>query len=127
MAPLAVAGILGGAGLLKGIGPDKWKEDRQRWLASQTQRYSPWTGLKAGPVDEADPFGSTLQGGMSGFSMGQNMQAAARADKLMDAQTNYLNRAPGGYIGMEPMATQQAFELEQAQLPRYARKNPWSF
>lgn len=98
MLPYVMAGLTAA----KMVG-DNWKEDRSRWLASQTQRYSPWTGLKAGAVDEADPIGTAMQGGTSALAMNQNMEAAAKAGELQDAQIKYLNRgAPGtGYIGME--------------------------
>lgn len=75
MDPLTLSLILGGVGALKGVGPDQWKEDRERWSAAQTQRFSPWTGLRAGAINEADPLGNALQGGVQGFSMGQNIQA----------------------------------------------------
>ena len=58
---------------------DKPKEDRQRKLAAETQRYSPWTGLEAGSIQEADPFGTALQFGMTGASMGAGMQKDAMA------------------------------------------------
>lgn len=63
---------MGAAGLLKGQLIDKPRERRDRTLAAETQRYSPWTGLRANPVREADPFGSMLQGGMAGLQMGMD-------------------------------------------------------
>lgn len=93
--------IMAGAGLLKAIGPDKWKEDRQRALAANTQRYSPWTGLRANPIEEADALGSTMQGGVQGLAMGQNMENAEAQRKLYDAQTGYFNRRRRAGIGME--------------------------
>lgn len=108
MDPMNIELIMGGAGLglVKGATLDRAKEDRQRWLASQTQRYSPWTGLRANPVEEADPFGSAMQGGVQGYAMGQNMENANASKKLADAQTKYLeamNKAgsPGDAIAME--------------------------
>lgn len=108
MDPITMSMILGGTGLLKGIGPDKWKEDRQRNLAANTQRYSPWTHLQANPIEEADPFNSTLQGAASGYAQGQNFQGAAAQKGLTEAQMNYYNSmASGGGgnkgIGMELM------------------------
>jgi len=93
--------ILAGLGLAKSVTTDKWKEDRQRELAANTQRYSPWTGLRANPIEEADPFGSTMQGGVQGIAMGQNMDNAAAQNKLMEAQTGYYNRKYRSPIGME--------------------------
>jgi hypothetical protein len=36
---------------------DMGKESRQRQLAASTQRYSPWTGLKANDIEQANPIG----------------------------------------------------------------------
>ncbi len=90
IAPLAVAGILGGLGLLKGMTVDKAKEDRQRKLAAETARYSPWTQMQPGDVQEADPFGSTMQGGMSGWAFGQGMENHDSAKKFQDAMSTKL-------------------------------------
>lgn len=91
MDPLTLSLIMGGTGLLKSEIVDRPKEDRQRWLASQTQRYSPWTGLKAGEIQEADPFGSAMQGGVQGYAQGQNFKNADAGMKLQEAQASYLN------------------------------------
>ena len=82
MDPMTLALILGGTGVVKGLTVDKWKEDRQRELAASTQRYSPWTGLQAGAIEEADPLGQGIQGGLQGAAFGQNMQNAAAAKGL---------------------------------------------
>jgi hypothetical protein len=80
MDPLTMGLIMGGIGLGKSILIDKPKEERQRKLAAETQRYSPWTGLKAGGIQEADPFGSALSMGTSGAMMAQgNLDAAQDA------------------------------------------------
>lgn len=79
-----------GAGLVKSELVDAPKEARQRQLAATTQRLSPWTGLKANPIDEADPLGSTLQGGAQGMAIGQSMQNSAAAGKLADSQNALL-------------------------------------
>ena len=68
-----LTGGLAGAGLLKGLTIDKAKEDRQRKLAAETARYSPWTNMVPGAVNEADPFGSALQGGFTGAALGQGI------------------------------------------------------
>ena len=114
MDPLTMAAILGGTGLLKSIGPDKWKEDRQRKLAADTQRYSPWTGLAANEIKEADPFGSTVQGALSGFSMGQNMQAADAAKGLSAGTSGYSG-------GMAPGPTSIAMDAQEEELNPYMR------
>jgi len=66
--PLIAAGALG---LGKSVLIDKPREKRQRKVAAETIRYSPWTGLSAQPIQEADPFGSTLQGAALGASLAQ--------------------------------------------------------
>lgn len=83
----AAVAIGGGSMLLKSELIDAPKAERQRKLAAETQRYSPWTGLKANPVQEADPFGSTLQGAAAGASAGSQM-------KLQNAQADWLNKNP---------------------------------
>lgn len=110
MDPLTLALIMGGTGLAKGATIDRWKEDRQRNLAANTQRYSPWTGLRAGPIEEADPFGSAMQGGVQGYALGQNIEAAEAGKKLTEAQTAYLQAMNGGQkqdasnvLSMEPV------------------------
>lgn len=97
-----------GAGLLKSELVDKPKENYQRKLAAATQRYSPWTGLKAGPIELADPLGSALQYGTTGAQMGN-------AYNMSQAQQGWLNRGgsptytasmngnqPAGYNGLQP-------------------------
>ncbi len=98
MSWLAV-GIGAGAGLLKSQVVDRPKEKRQRHLAAETQRYSPWTGMQAGPIQEADPFGSMLQGGMTGATIQQGLGQQKLQNGLITAQTDALNnwsQAGGG-------------------------------
>jgi hypothetical protein len=85
-------GIGAAVGLTKAYAVDAPKEARQRKLAAATQRYSPWTGLKAGSVQEADPFGSTLQGGMAGATYG--VQNKALAGKSGGGGSTIVNVAP---------------------------------
>lgn len=56
--------LVGGAGLgaVKHFAVDKPREEADRRLASETARYSPWTGLKPAPVERANLFSSALQG-----------------------------------------------------------------
>jgi hypothetical protein len=85
-------GIGAGVGLLKSQIVDRPKEERQRKLAAETQRYSPWTGLQAQQVQEADPLGNAMQFGVNSGMMGQGIKNQEGAEKLRDAQVNYLNR-----------------------------------
>ena len=103
MDPITLGLILAGAGTLKGLTIDRQREDSDRRLAAETQRYSPWTGLAAGSIREADPLANALTYGAQGAAFGQNMQAqsgkleemAAQRD-LLKARTNALNLATGG-------------------------------
>ena len=72
MDPLTMMLIGSAIGLGKSELIDKPKEDRQRKLAARTIELSPWTGLKANPIEEADPFGSALKYGATGYSMGED-------------------------------------------------------
>jgi hypothetical protein len=57
--------------------------DSQRKLASETARYSPWTGMTPNQVQEpgSTAFGATLGGGISGFAGGMGMQNSMGAPK----------------------------------------------
>lgn len=88
---LLTAGLAAG-GLAKGLLIDKPKENRQRALAAETARYSPWTHMQPQAVQEADPFGSALQGGMTGASFGQSVANANSARGFQDAMTKSLGQ-----------------------------------
>jgi hypothetical protein len=82
--------------VLKSEAIDKPKEARQRKLAAATQRYSPWTGLKANPIQEADTFGSALQGGMAGATFASQNGAGGKGTA---APSTIVNVGPGGQGG----------------------------
>lgn len=92
-------GIGAGLGLLKSLAIDAPKEARQRKVAAATQRYSPWTGLQAQPVQEADPFGSALQFGATGAMLGQGIQNADATKNLQDAMAKYYGQGGLGSYG----------------------------
>lgn len=92
VAPLALAGGLAALGLVKGMTVDKDKENRQRALAAETQRWSPWTGMQAQAPQEADPLAGALQGGMAGAMLGQGM---ANADAQNSAMTMQARQGAG--------------------------------
>lgn len=102
MGPLALAAIMAGTGLLKSELIDRPREDRQRRLAAETQRYSPWTHLQAGPIQEADPFGSALQGGLQGAAMGQNIETSKLNNDLTKAKTAAASKGIGMDLQEEP-------------------------
>lgn len=80
-------------GIAKSQFVDKPKEDRQRHLAAETQRYSPWTGMKAGDIQEADPVGSALAFGAAGKQIQTGLQQQdinkQMADRASQPNTNY--------------------------------------
>ncbi len=79
MDPITIGLLIGAAtGMFKG-GMDAKKEKAQRDQASAAQRWSPWTHIQAGPIQTADPMGSTMQGALAGASMGQQFGGGAPA------------------------------------------------
>lgn len=109
VAPLVIGALVGGGmGLVKGMA-DKKKEQRQREVAAETMRWSPWTHMQAGPIQEADVGGSAMQGAMTGAAMGQQVgagQGAATgsmegaepyAGPPMQDQPAYAATTPSGY------------------------------
>lgn len=70
---LAIASAIG---LAKSELVDRPQENRNRALAANTQRYSPWTGMQAQPVKPTDDLGTMMQYGSTGAMMGANMKAA---------------------------------------------------
>lgn len=73
---LAVGGIGAGVGALAGGAKAAiagGKESRDRQLAADTQRYSPWTGMQAAPVESANPVGDIMGGAVSGGMFGQGL------------------------------------------------------
>lgn len=75
---MALTGLAIGAaiGLAKNELVDQPAAAKQRELAAQTQRYSPWTGLQAQAPSSPNPFASMLQYGGAGAEMGANVKAA---------------------------------------------------
>ncbi len=99
MGPLALAAIGAGVGLLKS-NADRQRAERQRQMESEVARYSPWTGFAPQRVQEADPLGSVMQGGMTGAMLGQGMAGADKQNALLDAQTKYYQGQMGPQAGM---------------------------
>lgn len=74
MDPLTLLAIGAGVGLLKSEAVDRPRERRQRKLAAETERLSPWTGRTPNPIQEADPLGSMLAFGLTGAQLGAGLQ-----------------------------------------------------
>ena len=89
MDPLTALMIGSAVGLGKSYLIDQPKEKRQRELAAKTQELSPWTGLKASGIEEADPFGSALQFGTTGAMM----SAANKKDIAESARQTTMDNA----------------------------------
>ncbi len=97
MDPITLAMIGGGLGVGKYF-MDKEKEDKQRVLAAETARWSPWTGMQAQMPQQADLAGSVMQGAVTGAMMGQYMgggEAAAAAGTAGAAPQGPMTPANG--------------------------------
>lgn len=106
MDPLTLALLGGGLGIIQGREKQQ-QEQKDRELAAQTQKYSPWTHLQAQPVQRAPSLlNSGLQGGLGGASFGQSLTNNTNDQKFKDAQINYLNNQSGA--GQSPMQVVQA-------------------
>lgn len=121
MDPITIGLLAGTAmGLGKGF-LDKENEDRQRKLAAETARWSPWTGMSPQLPQSANVLGSTLQGAGTGAMFGQGLknagyltetkdvaEAAAASDALSPSapyQTEdaYAALAPQPQPGIQPL------------------------
>jgi hypothetical protein len=104
MDPMLLGGLIGaGTGLAKWGLVDRPREERQRKLAAETARLSPWTGLKPSAVQESDLLGNLMQGGSTGAGMGQNYQRMGSDQKLNDAMTSYYGSRQAPVIPAPPV------------------------
>lgn len=92
MEPMTMMALLGALGLGKSELIDRPREQRQRKLAAQTALYSPWTGMSPDKVQEADPFGSTLQGVTAGAMYGQQSEANQMAKDELKMKQDYYEK-----------------------------------
>ncbi len=65
---------------------DLQREKRQTKLASETQRYSPWTGLRANDVAPANPIGDLAQAGAGALAYNQDQKVLQGNQALQAAQ-----------------------------------------
>ena len=126
MDPLTLSAIMAGGGLLKGEFIDKPKEAQDVWLAAQTQRYSPWTGLRAGAINRADPFGSAMQGGVQGYSLGQNIESAGAAQELNKLRADQLRAQMAQQSGVGAAPTKLNYAQQEQMMPPMARRQDYS-
>lgn len=117
MDPLTLLLIGAAVGGLKAGLVDEPAAERQRKLAASTQRYSPWTGLKANAVKEPDYFGSALGFGTAGAQVGMGLQQNALNEKIAERLTagapmTVNAQAGGGPYSLLPQAYgQNPFQL----------------
>lgn len=116
---LAIAAALG---LAKSELIDKPQAKKDRKLAAETQRLSPWTGLEASPVKEADPFGTALQFGAAGAQMGQGYKRA----ELDEAMANRLNTGGSLVYGGKNISDLPTMNKADAMPMTYGQEtSPW--
>jgi hypothetical protein len=73
MDPVTI-GVMAGLGLAKSELVDRPREEEQRRRAAVTARWSPWTGMAPGAVQEANPLGSAMEAGLTGAALSQQQQ-----------------------------------------------------
>lgn len=110
IAPLAIGALIGaGLGLLKGKG-DKEQERRDRALAAETARWSPWTGMQAQMPQNVSMAGEVLKGGATGAMMGQGMGGDTKlAQPNMGLSGGPVAAGTGGAM-MSPNMTPQQYQ-----------------
>jgi hypothetical protein len=127
MDPMTI-GLLAGAGLLKSELVDRPREERQK--AAVTARWSPWTGMAPNQIQEADPFGSAIQGGLTGAMLSQSQQKIDAA-KAKDASEVSLAGGAGQTAQMNPQQflAQQEMQNQSMMYPAqksYASRYPFT-
>jgi len=118
MNPMLI-GALVGAG--KNFLFDQPRENRQRQLAATQAAYSPWTGIQPGAIQEADLFGSSLQGATLGGlwdKMGGKLE-----DEMGDKGTTTVARSTQAAAGAKPNTASLGAQYMQ-QAPQAPMQNP---
>lgn len=117
-------GALAGAGLgAMQYGDKKRQQEHDKQVASETARYSPWTGMKPQAVEAAPSLlGTVGQGALGGFSFGQQFgggDAAAAPQAAPDASAvPQAPQAPGyGLQGLNQMQNPWALKNTSTQFP----------
>lgn len=106
--PITAALVGTAIGALKSEAIDRPAANRKRHLAAQTNRYSPWTGMKGENVQDPDTVANMLSYGSQGAMMGQGMNSAAASNELAKQQADFLKKgnlwgSMGGGNGMSMM------------------------
>lgn len=122
---LAIAAALS---LAKTKAVDEPKEARDRKLAAETQRLSPWTHLKADPVQENNAVGQMMMYGAAGAQMGANIKKSNSEAGLYDSAASSLNKTSGGAPGSNALGGQDMSAKLGAQSNNFQSKQPaWFF
>ena len=89
MDPLTIAMLAGSA--LKAHG-DVQREKKSRAEAAVKEAYSPWSGVAASPVQQADTAGTLMQGIAGAASASQAADAAAQQEAQNQWVQNYRDK-----------------------------------
>ena len=125
MDPMTIA-LLAGAGLAKSELVDRPREERQRQQAAITARWSPWTGMSPNAVQNADPFGSAIQGGLTGAMLSQNQQKIDN-EKPKDLPLTGSTEPQGmqQFLTQQEMQNAQNQSMMSPQQRQYGSKYPF--
>lgn len=108
MSPLLIGALLG---LGKSVLVDAPKERRQRELTAKTQELSPWTGLRGGAIEEADPFGSALKYGATGYAMDEDSADKAFKKEMAKQMAASLGKSSNPYTQLTMPERDENFGL----------------
>lgn len=96
----------------------------QRKLAAETARYSPWTGMTPGQVNEPEnsAFGATLGGGLAGYSMGRSFTGGGMGGKPQPTDQAAMSSNTADQFGDKKMMMNSQYRND---MDPYAQKSPW--
>lgn len=102
MDPLTWAALLGGANVLKTAVFDAPEAEKQRKLNAEIIRYSPWTGMQAGPNPQSPNYlGAALSGGLAGAQFGQGLENRGMWQELLKKRK--AQETLDGLLGSDPL------------------------
>lgn len=102
-----------GAGVLKHALVDRPKYERQKKLAAESVRYSPWIKTDIPMPQETDLFGSALQGASMGGMLGQSYNDYMRGGGKFETPAQEFSRV----FGSEESQQQPAVVPTENQAP----------
>lgn len=124
MDPITLALILGAAGVAKSELLDRPAAGRKRKLEATKTRYSPWTGMVGGDVEDPDSLNSGMNWGFQGAALGQAMGQSDLTKAMQAKQGELLD----SQIGMNnSMASQYSAPSLYGAVPRKmaSKPGPW--